>query len=598
MKKISGLFFLLLTGAILPALVVSVHAEDSALEIRYRVRISGVADRDLRNDLMSVSDTEALQDRPPISIMQLRRRAERDVPRFIQVLRSHGHYDASVDVRLRTDRTPARVRFEIEPGPLYKFRDVRIVPRTDDNDKPRPPPPEKVGLVPGEPALARAIIRAEDRIVQALRGEGYPFARADERDVRVEHAARAVDVTYRYHAGDFAVFGETDVDGLSSVRERFVRGKIPWQPGEPFDGRLLRLAQRRMTDSDLFSSVRVVKGEELTDEGALPLQIVLSERRHRSIGFGVGYASDEGARGRVMWEHRNLLREGERLGLLWSASEIGYAVETRFLKPDFLRVDQALRITLRAALDDTDAFRSRNVGGLVGVERTLRRGLLAGLGTGFRYSSVRDATEEKRFGLVYVPVHVDWDTSDDLLDPRGGGRLGVRVAPYRDVIDSEVTFFKGRLSGTRYIGVARRPELDLAVRGVAGSVVGAARDDVPADERFYAGGGGSVRGYEYQSVGPLDEDDSPVGGKSMLLLSSELRWRINNEFGLVGFVDGGTAFADSVPEDLDDVLWGAGFGVRYFTPVGPLRFDLAFPLDRRSGVDEAYQFYISLGQAF
>jgi translocation and assembly module TamA len=576
----------------------AVWAETSALEIKYRVRVRGVEERALRNDLRSVSEAVELIKRPPISELQLRRRAERDVPRFQQVLRAHGYYAASVDVQIRTEHVPARIEYVVTEGPRYVLREIDLAPADPDPDSPRPPSPEEAGLVSGEPALARKILQAEERIVQALGRRGYPFARANEREVRVEHAARAVDVIYRYEAGPPAVFGETAFHGLTSVRESFMRGKVPWNPGDPYDGRLLRLAQRRMTGSDLFSSVRVIKAEELTPEGALPLRVEFSERKHRSIGFGAGYASDEGARGRVWWEHRNLMREGERLGLSWSVTEIGYATEARFLKPDFRMVDQALKITLRAALDDPDAFRSRNIGGLVGVERQLQPGLLVGAGVGMKYSSVRDATDKNRFALLYLPVHVDWDRSDDVLDPRRGNRLTVSMAPYRDLAGSEVTFVKGRAGGTQYMSLSERFDVDLAFRLVAATIAGAPRDDVPADERLYAGGGGTVRGYEYQSVGPLDDRNRPVGGKSQTLASSELRWRLNREFGLVAFVDGGAVYEDSVPEIGDDVRWGAGFGIRYFTPVGPLRFDLAFPLNRRSGVDDDYQFYISLGQAF
>lgn len=566
------------------------YGETSSLELRYRVRITGVDDRALRDDLESVSDAIALIKRPPVSETQLRRRAARDVPRFLQVLRSYGYYAASVDVSIRVDRKPARVRYIVDVGPPYMLRDVRMVALTEEPDAGPAPMPEGV-------ALAQQILQAEDRIVQFLERKGYPFARVLEREVRVVHSARAVDVLYLYDAGPRATFGDTTFLGLSSVREPFVREKIPWNPGDPYDGDLLRLAQRRLAGSDLFSTVRITKGDALTPESELPMRVELSERKHRSIGFGVGYASDEGMRGRVTWEHRNLLHEGERLTLSWAISEIGYASEARFQKPDFRRVDQVLKISLRAALDEPDAFRSRNVGALVGVDRELRPGLVVGAGTGFRYVSVRDAEEENRFGLLYFPAHVDWDRSDDLLDPRRGGRLAFSVAPYHDVTGNEVTFGKVRVAATRYMSVTRRPALDFAVRFVLASIGGAARDDIPADERYYAGGGGTVRGYEYQSVGPL-EGKTPLGGKSLALSSFELRWRFANEFGLVAFADGGAAYEESVPDSTEEYLWGAGFGIRYYTPVGPLRFDLAFPLDRRSGVDDSFQFYISLGQAF
>lgn len=585
---VNGLLCLLLMARI-------ATAESSTMEIRYRVRIEGVEDRSLRSDLLSVSDSEALVKRRPISQIQLRRRAERDVPRLIKVLRANGYYAASVQVRIDASRRRTRVIFDVDPGPRYTFRDLKVLPVA--KDAPRGPTPEEVGMVAGEPALTRVALRAEELIVQFLEGRGYPLAQANQREVGVEHRANAVDVTYYYDAGPPAVFGETTIDGLCAVREDFVRGQIPWEPGDQYDGRLLRLAQRRIVGSDLFATVRAIKADELSGEGAMPILIDLSERKHRSISLGAGYATDEGVRGRISWEHRNLLSAGERLNWTWTASEIGYATESRFQKPDFRRLDQTLKFTIRAAQDEPDAFRSRNVGALLGIDRGLRRGLVVGAGTGLKYSSVRDALSEDSFGLLYFPLHLDWDGSDDVLDPRRGGRLTLSTAPYHEVIESELTFLKARVGTSRYLRLSRRPELDLAVRAVAGTIIGATRDDIPADERYYVGGGGTLRGYAYQSVGPID-DGNPLGGRALAMASSELRWRLQRNLGLVAFADGGTAYENSVPDSFDDFRWGTGVGLRYFTPVGPLRFDLAFPLNRRPDVDDSYQFYISLGQAF
>ncbi len=570
-------------------------AESSALEVRYRVRVEGVEDRSLRTDLMSVTDSVALIKRPPISEIQLRRRAERDVPRLLKVLRANGYYAATVQVRVDSGRRRKRVVFEVDLGPRYVFRELKIV--AVDEDAPSGPTPAEVGMVAGEPASTRIALRAEDLIVQFLERQGYPLARANQRRVAVEHEARAVDVAYYYEAGPPAVFGKTTVDGLQSVGERFVRGKLPWDAGDQYDGSLLRLGQRRMVGADLFASVLVVKEDELTDAGAMPIRIDLSERKHRSIILGAGYATDEGIRGRISWEHRNLFSEGERLAWTWSASEIGYSTESRFQKPDFRRLDQTLKLTLRVAQDEPDAFRSRNVSALLGVDRGLRGGLVVGAGVGLKYSSVRDASIEDRFGLLYLPLHLDWDGSDDVLDPRRGGRITLSAAPYHEVIESELTFLKARVGLSRYLRLLRRPEVDLAMKAVVGTIFGASRDDIPADERYYAGGGGTLRGYAYQSVGPID-DGNPLGGKALALASAELRWRLRGNLGLVAFSDGGTVYEASFPESLDDFRWGAGVGVRYFTPVGPLRFDLAFPLNRRASVDDSYQFYVSLGQAF
>ncbi len=567
-------------------------AVSTGSEISYRVRFEGVPDRELLQDLRQVSDMLALRDRPPRSMRQLERRANRDIEQFLQVLQTHGYYEAAVEVRIRDRRSPIRVTFEVMPGPRYAIEDIQIVIR----DLPNEGDKKMTGLASGDPARALPIVAAEERIVRALEDRGYPFARVIERNVWIKRSARVLNVLYVVEAGPRADFGETRIHGLSSVNERFVRRKLPWQPGDRFDGAKIRLAQRRIFSSDLFSTVRVIRGE-LQDDGALPIDLELLERKHRSVSLGTGYRSDEGARASAGWEHRNIAGKGERLSINTVLSEIGYSGEGRFQKPDFKRLDQMLSVSLRAGLDDPDAYRSRNYGVLIGIERLLHPGLLLGVGAGFRYTSVLQFDEEESFGLLYFPLHVDWDRSDDLLDPHRGYRLAAGVAPYRDVINTDVSFLKGRTSLTSYQPIGPRPELIWANRATVGWIAGAGLFSVPADERFYAGGGGSVRGYSYQSVGPLD-GKKPLGGRSIAVLSSELRWRISNDFGLVVFMDGGTAYESQFPDRTDTLLWGAGTGVRYFTPVGPLRFDLAFPLDRRRGIDDAYQFYISLGQAF
>jgi translocation and assembly module TamA len=126
---------------------------------------------------------------------------------------------------------------------------------------------------------------------------------------------------------------------------------------------------------------------------------------------------------------------------------------------------------------------------------------------------------------------------------------------------------------------------------------GAERDEIPADIRFYAGGGGSIRGYAYQSVGPT-QNNEPIGGRSLITMSAELRIKITEKMGLVAFVDGGSAF-ESAFQDFEETLqWGGGLGFRYFTAIGPLRLDVGIPINRRAGIDDSFQIYVSIGQAF
>jgi translocation and assembly module TamA len=204
---------------------------------------------------------------------------------------------------------------------------------------------------------------------------------------------------------------------------------------------------------------------------------------------------------------------------------------------------------------------------------------------------------EENYRQIFLPLYFKWDTGDDLLDPTRGGRLFLQVMPFFDVTGSDSDFIKGYARYRHYIPVLKKPLLTLAGKVSIGVIEGSGLVSIPADERFYAGGGGSIRGYAYQSVGPLVAGD-PIGGQSLIELSAEVRVKLTDHLGLVGFLDGGSAFADTIPDSSQDLRWGSGAGLRYFTPIGPLRFDVAVPLNRRPEIDDSFQIYISLGQAF
>jgi translocation and assembly module TamA len=218
-------------------------------------------------------------------------------------------------------------------------------------------------------------------------------------------------------------------------------------------------------------------------------------------------------------------------------------------------------------------------------------------GISYRFSDVEQLGERDMFRLFSIPVKLSWDSRDDPLDPVNGGRLNLKMTPFLDVFNTDTRFWKCWASTTRYIRLSESPHLVIAGRMGIGSILGIIRDEVPADERFYAGGGGSIRGYPYQSVGPL-EGTNPVGGRSLLEISAELRLKLTDSFGLVGLLDGGNAFESRFPDFEKDLLWSAGVGLRYFTGIGPFRLDVAFPFDRRERIDDAFQVYVSLGQSY
>lgn len=565
----------------------------------YEVRWEGDAEKSILEDLKSVSDTFKWKEKPPATMGLLRRRAEGDIERFLKVLRSAGHYGAEISLDIEEKGDDPVVVFRIEPGEVFKIESAQwTAAETDRSVLEKLPPPGDWGLSPGDPARAQAILDAEKELLQTLHRHGRPFARVEDRRVFVDHRTRTVRVTYHLDPGPPATFGPTVVTGLETVSEKTVRNRFRWKEGEPWNSDLIAETQKELARSELFSLVRITPADVMDEDGRLPLSLDLGERKHRSIKLGAGYKTDEGPGGRFSWEHRNLFRHGERLKLSITASTLTTAFDTSFEKPDFLTPRQTLRLASKLATEDTDAYNSRYLDSALTIERTAVRTFKWSVGAGFRWSRVEQLDETDEFSLFFLQSGLVWDRSDDLLDPTRGGRLTLQLAPYWDTLGTASTFVKGGASYSHYFKLMEKPLVVFAARAGLGSIAGAARDAVPADLRLYAGGGGSVRGYPYQTVGPLADDKDPLGGRSLLEINAELRYRVTRDIGLVAFLDGGSAFESSTPDFSEDVLWGAGVGLRYHTPIGPLRLDVAVPLQKRDDIDDWFQVYVSIGQAF
>ncbi|MCS6780775.1 MAG: autotransporter assembly complex protein TamA [Geminicoccaceae bacterium] len=595
-------------------------AEEAGPRLPYEVRFEGPLDAELLAALEAASTAVQQQERPPADELQLARRAERDLPRLEAALRGLGYYRSRAEVRVEPVARPAeparrpgfdeppagapppsgpaaRVVFLVEPGPRYRLDERRI-----EIDGPAhgfvPPRPGQLGLDRGEPAIAQKVLDAEAALVRAAQEAGHALARAGPRSVVVDHDRQTMEVTLRIEPGPVVRYGPVRFEGGEGIAERYLRRLVPVEENARFDPRHLERGRDALAASGLFSAVRPRPAEKLDPDGRLPVTFELVQRKHRSIGGGVGYVTDEGPNVRVFWEHRNILGAGERFRADAGVSPIRQSAEASFRKPAFLVRRQALVANAVALAESLDAYDGRSLKLAAGVERRLRRQLEGALGVAYRFADIEDRRGRERFALLSLPAWLAWDGSDDLFDPSRGARLRAEAAPYADTLGLGTRFLKGRLVATAYHPIWNRPRLVLAGRAATGSIAGAERDVVPADERWYAGGGGSVRGIPFQKAGPLDRHGDPVGGRSVLELSAELRLNLTEQLGLVGFIDGGNAFVDPIPDLGGGLRWGAGLGLRYATPVGPLRLDVAVPIDKKPEVDDPFQLYLSLGQAF
>jgi translocation and assembly module TamA len=578
-----------------------------AAPVAYEARIEGVAEVALLTLLQNASDTLALTQEPPASLLQLRRRADQDVTKFAAVFQSQGYYGAEMDYSLESEAVPVRVVFRAQLGSQYLLSTVRVIP-LEGQALPEDlvPTPQELGVVPGAPALADAIAGGDGNALSLLRQRGYPAPRIAKRDVVVQHATQTVAVTYRLDVGTRATFGPLQTAGLERVKVVVIESLVPWEAGAQYDQQLLTGLRNQLYDTGLFSTVAVQPvPEEIDAGGQVPIRVTVTERPSRTIAVGLEYKTDEGAGTHVQWEQRNIKGLGHKLSLGATVAMQLRDVHGQYRIERFRRPDQGLTISGEIAQEDRDAYAGERMLALVMVDRKVRPQLTLGAGAGLRISQVEQNDVKDTHQLLYFPLESRWDRSDDLLNPTTGFRLRTRLEPYLAFSGESPVFLKADAEFSHYLPLGRFETAEgefldnwvLATRLHIASIVGAERDDIPADIRLYGGGGGSIRGYAFQSVGPLDAEDDPLGGRALGELSIEIRKRLTKNIGIVGFVDGGSVVESSFPKPGGELQWGAGTGLRYFTPLGPLRLDLAVPLNKRE-VDASFQIYLSIGQAF
>jgi translocation and assembly module TamA len=566
----------------------------------YDVRIEGVADEALRGLLTQASELVSLKERGALGQRALARRAEEDVARLTEVLRARGYYDGAVAYRIEAKAgEPPSVVVTVELGTPYRIRSYEI--RSTVPSEPKRPIPigfKALGLELGEVAVSDKVVRAEAGLVDTLGRKAHPLAKVEDRRVVVDHATKGMRVEVSVDPGPEATFGPTKIEGLADVKPAYVRRAIAWREGAPFDTALVAKTRQALRRSGLFDSVAIDYPREAKGDGALPLTIKLTERKPRSVGAGASYSTTEGPLAKLFWQHRNLFGEGEKLNLRGEAGEIRFGGFADLRVPDVLRHDQDLVVDFRISEERPEGFTSFEIAGSAQLERQFADIYSATGGLGFERSSVEQAGVTREFTLLSVPLSLRRDTSDSVLDPRDGGRLRLGLTPYYGVLGTDVNFVVGTVSDSIYVPLDAGRKLVAAGWARLGSIVGATTPSVPANKRLYAGGGGSVRGYGLNSIGPLDAANNPIGGRSATEFGAELRWRAFGDFGFAAFVEAGAVYDSATPKWGQDLRWGTGVGVRYYTPIGPVRLDVAVPLNRRNAVDDPFVILVSLGQSF
>lgn len=579
----------------------------------YSVEISvadpgdGAADA-LRIKLEAASELVESRDKPAAGSLGIITRANADYDRLVGALYEDARYGAAMTVRLNgldlatlppdhefPAGKPVDIRIAVEPGRQFTFGRIRI-----DGAAPGDAGPE---LAQGAVAGSGIVIAAEEKLVAALKDEGHPFAKVASRDIVADHDTNTLDVAITLSDGPLARFGETRVEGASEVDAGYIARMADLPAGEVYTPEELKKAAKRLNELGVFESVTVSEDENLAADGTLPVVIRVSERKMRYYGGGATISNTEGAGLEAYWGHRNLFGRAEKLRISGSVGRLGAAkrfadldwkTTMLFEKPGAFGPATSFIANLDVTAEHPDAYRRFSISGAAGVRRLIGEQQTISAALKLDYSDARDVFGRQKTLTVSLPIEYVIDSRDNRLDPATGYRLLAYAEPTWETLDSAY-FVKLRGEVSAYKAFGQDNKVVLAGRLAGGSILGAGLSGVPADRRFYAGGGGSVRGYAYQGIGP-HVAGKPTGGLSYAEGSLELRTRITETFGMVAFLDGGAVSTSRLPGS-GVMRFGAGAGIRYMTPLGPLRVDVGIPLQRRAG-DPAFGIYAGVGQAF
>jgi translocation and assembly module TamA len=579
----------------------------------YDVTLKPTGDAALDVALHDSSSLISLRDSAPVGGFALAERARQDRQRFETALRSFGYYKAKVlitidghdlnDPTLPTllDQAPASPRVPIvatfDLGPRFQLGQVTISTQVPANVS------AQLGLEPGQPALAAQVLAAQGRLRDALRADGYPLAKVPMPIATLRTDENKLDVEFQPEVGPKADIGPISFSGLKNMNESFVRQRLLLHQGEQFSPKVIEAARQDLASIGVFSVVRAEPADALDPEGQLPIRFDLTERPLHAVDLNVAYSTDLGVNFSTAWHNRNLFGNAEQLNLTAAVqlggdaiTKPGYQVGAQFIKPDFLARDQSLEVDLNAVKQSLQAYDQTALQEKIALNRKLAPHWTASLGLSAEQESIVQEGETRHYNLIAIPASLRFDNTTSLLNPTSGVRAALSVTPTESLGATNSTFLIMQLAGSTYLDLLNDGRTVVALRGLVGQASGVDVFGLPPDQRFYAGGSATVRGYRYQTLGPQFPDRTPQGGTAVSAGTIELRQRILGNYGFATFLDMGQVSSDGVPFTGG---WhaGAGVGFRYYTPIGPIRLDVAVPLNRLPGGD-SLALYIGIGQAF
>ncbi len=614
----------------------------------YKVEIATTGNSDLDSTLKATSDLQALRSSAPVSPFGLIARARSDVDRLTTAAESFGYYQCRIVIRINGIQLgdprladalsalgkgqTAQVAISLTLGPVYTLRKIDIEGEIPAALNAR----DTLGLRPGQPALAANVLAGASRLLSMLQEHGYAFAKVAPPVAYEAAEAPVLDLTFHVETGAQVNIGDIRIEGLQRIHESLLRKRLLLHTGDRFNPATIERARKDLLALNVFGQVSVQIGTEPDEGGGVPITFKIRERLRHAVSLNAAFSSDLGGSGGATWTDRNVFGNAEQLSIAASvinlggsdATGSGYDTSVKYLIPEFGHRDQTLQFAFTALKQSLLTYDQTSRTASVTLARKLSSVWSASAGFSTTDDHISQGGEIFNYTLVALPLNVAYDSTDlasPLDDPRHGYRASVSLTPTLAIGHPSSTFLITQVKAAKYFDLDWLFHEDpgrtvLALRALAGQALGAGEFSLPPDQRFYGGGSGTIRGYAYQAVGPLfptppaiNTQSSayksaealagyPIGGTAITAGSVELRQRFGAAWGAAAFIDAGQASAklQFLP---DELRVGFGVGLRFYTPIGPVRADVAIPTQRgASNVsthdDGAFQVYIGLGQAF
>lgn len=514
---------------------------------------------------------------------------------FSKLLESEGYYNTAIETEVI--ETTNTIILNVNNWERYKIKKIHIKFAENSINNINVPDLKLLKIQAGEFAIAANILAAQHRLSKFTERSNCLLTLNVTHEAFIDNANDTISIDYIINAGPHTKVKSVDVKGLVAVNPEYARKLIPIKNGYCYRRSLIEEAQDSLQKTGLFSLATPEVPNHPDKNGEVPIVFDLKERKARSLKAGASYASDLGFGLTLGWNHRNFFGSGETVKSEIFANQRDQTFDLTFTKPFFKRDDQTLKLGTSLKNIKSKAYNSREGSTSAGVERKWDDIWVYGASGKYSYASIKETGKVQNFSFISIPIFARRDTRNNIFKPKIGSELTLKTEPFTTTKKPGKSFVKSEINASKYFSFTSNVPI-IAVKVAFGLISGISHSKIPANEKFYLGGSGSLRGYAYQLAGPLDKSNRPVGGSSFIENTIELRQKINKTLGFVVFLDSGNVFESKTPRLNKKMFRGTGIGIRYYTDFGPLRFDIAIPLKKRKKVDKELQVYFGIGQDF